>query len=159
MQQFRSSLSSFTSFHISHPYLKSPLLKLFLPLKCELENKSLKKKKRKTPPAEMSTEESEMKAAKEKARAVRQQKSVFLLCAVVMGRPYDTPAYIPEALAALSKHSFEQRASLSVRGIVKMDCSEFKRTHTDNWEAHRKQFTQEQLEALEDVVSTPHYYA
>jgi len=125
----------------------------------QIANKSLKKKKRKTPPTEMSTEESEMKAAKEKTRAVRQQKSVFVLCAVVMGRPYDTPAYIPEALAALSKHSFEQRASLSVRGIVKMVCSEFKRTHTDNWEAHRKQFTQEQLEALEDVVSTPHYYA
>ncbi|KAL7542119.1 hypothetical protein ACHAXR_011996 [Thalassiosira sp. AJA248-18] len=125
----------------------------------KIANKSLRKKKRKTPPSEMSTEESEAKAAKEKQRAVRQQKSVFVLCAVVMGRPYDTPPYIPDALASLSKHSFEQRASLSVREVVKMVCSEFKRTHTDNWEAHRKQFTQEQLEALEDVVSTPHYYA
>merc|ERR1712194_955664 len=100
----------------------------------KIANKSLKKKKRKTP-------------------------TVFVLCAVVMGRPYDTPTYVPKALAALSKHSFEQRASLSVRGVVKMVCSEFKKTHTDNWEAHRKQFTQEQMEALEDVVSTPHYYA
>jgi len=125
----------------------------------KIANKSLKKKKRKKPPTEVSTEESEIAVTKEKARSVRQQKSVFLLCAVVMGRPYDTPVFVPEALAALSKHSFEQRASLSVREIVKMVCSEFKRTHTDNWEAHRKQFTQEQLEALEDVVSTPHYYA
>jgi hypothetical protein len=107
----------------------------------------------------MSIEENEMKAAAEKRRATRQQKSVFVLCAIVMGRPYDTPPYIPEALAALSKHSFEKNASLSVREVVKMVCSEFKRTHTDNWEAHRKQFTQEQLEALDDVVSTPHYYA
>lgn len=107
----------------------------------------------------MSIEESEMKAAAEKRRVARQQKSVFVLCAIVMGRPYDTPPYIPEALAALSKHSFEKNASLSVREVVKMVCSEFKRTHTDNWEAHRKQFTQEQLEALDDVVSTPHYYA
>ena len=61
--------------------------------------------------------------------------------------------------SALSKHSFEQRASMGVRDEVKRVCSEFKRTHTDNWEAHKKQFTQEQLEALEDVVSTPHYYA
>ena len=126
----------------------------------KIANKSLKKKKRKVQSTEeMSTEEAEEKVKKEKNRAVRQQKSVFVLCAVVMGRPYDTPPYIPEALAALSKHSFEQRASLSVREVVKMVCSEFKRTHTDNWEAHRKQFTQEQLEALEDVVSTPHYYA
>lgn len=71
----------------------------------------------------------------------------------------DVPSYVPEALAALSKHSFEQRASLSVREIVKMCCSEFKRTHTDDWLSHKKKFTLTQLEALEDVVSTPHYYA
>ena len=69
------------------------------------------------------------------------------------------PNLYQKALAALSKHSFEQRASLGVREVVKMCCSEFKKTHTDNWEAHKKQFSQEQLEALEDVVSTPHYYA
>ncbi len=120
----------------------------------------MKKKKRKAAPEEVLTEEAAAaKAAKEKQRATRQQKSVFVLCAVVLGRPYDTPSYVPEALAALSKHSFEQRASLGVREVVKMVCSEFKRTHTDNWEEHRKQFTREQLEALEDVVSTPHYYA
>ena len=107
----------------------------------------------------MSAEETEMKAVKEKERAARQQMSVFVICAAVMGRPYDTPVWLPEALAALSKHSFEQRAALSVREVVKMVCSEFKRTHTDNWEAHRKQFTQAQIEALEDVVDTPHYYA
>jgi len=50
----------------------------------------------------MSIEENETKAAAEKGRATRQQKSVFVLSAVVMGRPYDTPPYIPEALAALS---------------------------------------------------------
>ena len=125
-----------------------------------IANKSLKKKKRqKDTTRELSTEESELLATKEKARASRQQRSVFVLCAVVMGSPYKTPPYIPVALAALSKHSFEQRASLSVREVVKMVCSEFKKTHTDNWEQHRAQFTQEQIEALEDVVSTPHYYA
>jgi len=125
----------------------------------KIANKSVKKKKKKVVEAELSKEEAEEKAIKEKQRAKRQQRSVYVLCAVVMGRPYDTPPYIPEALAALSKHSFEQRASLGVREEVKRVCSEFKRTHTDNWEAHKKQFTREQLEALEDVVSTPHYYA
>jgi hypothetical protein len=125
-----------------------------------IANKSLKKKKRKTDKVpDMTQEESDLAAIKEKERATRQQKSVFFLCAVVMGRPYDVPPYVPEALAALSKHSFEQRASLGVREVVKMCCSEFKRTHTDNWAAHKEKFTQTQLEALEDVVSTPHYYA
>ena len=125
----------------------------------DFELQSLRKKTcKKLPVSNMSIEENEMKVAAEKRRAMRQQQSVFMLSAVVMGRPYDTPPYIPEALAALSKHSFEHKASLSVREVVKMVCSEFKRTHTDNWDAHRKQFTQEQLEALDDVVSTPHYY-
>ncbi|KAL7551909.1 hypothetical protein ACHAWF_015121 [Thalassiosira exigua] len=128
----------------------------------KIANKSLKKKKKRNAPQpspEITTEEAEMRAAKERARATRQQRSVFVLCAVVMGRPYDTPPYIPTTLAAISKHSFEARASMGVREVVKMVCSEYKRTHTDNWEAHRSQFTQEQLEAFEDVVSTPHYYA
>ena len=72
-----------------------------------IANKSIKKKKKKSADANMSNEEAEEKAVKEKQRAKRQQRSVFVLCAVAMGRPYDTPPYIPEALAALSKHSFE----------------------------------------------------
>ncbi|KAL7471573.1 hypothetical protein ACHAXS_011864 [Conticribra weissflogii] len=125
-----------------------------------IANKTLKKKKKKMETSqEQRVGESDAELAKAKARAKRQQKSVYFLCAAVLGRPYDTPKFIPEALTALSKHSFEQRASLSVREVVKMCCREFKRTHTDNWEAHKKQFTREQMEALEDVVSTPHYYA
>jgi len=97
---------------------------------------------------------------KEMNRAKKQQSSVFFLCAVVLANPYDTPSFVPEALEALSKHSFEHRATLAVRDTVKKVFSEFKRTHmNDNWEVHRKQFNREQLEALEDVVSTPHYYA
>jgi hypothetical protein len=96
----------------------------------------------------------------EQARAKTQQSSVFFLCATILSQPYDTPAYVPKALAAISKHSFERNAPLGVRDIVKKCCAEYKRTHmSDNWELHRKMFAQEEMEALEDVVSTPHYYA
>ena len=88
-----------------------------------------------------------------------QQRSVFFLCAAVLSRPYTTPSFVPIALAAISKHSFERNAPLTVRETVKKCCSEYKRTHIDQWQAHRRQFSQEQLESLEDVVSTPHYYA
>lgn len=99
-------------------------------------------------------------AEKEKERAKKQQTSVYFLCAAVLATPYETPAYVPIALTALSKHSYEKSAPLAVRETVKMCCGEYKRTHmSDNWEIHRNQFTREQLEALEDVVSTPHYYA
>eukprot|EP00980_Cylindrotheca_fusiformis_P017401 scaffold5398_cov120-Cylindrotheca_fusiformis.AAC.3 len=102
----------------------------------------------------------EQQREKETKRAKNQQSSVFFLCAAILSQPYDTPPYVPKALAAISKHSFERNAPLSVRDIVKKCCAEYKRTHmSDNWEVHRRVFTQEELEALEDVVSSPHYYA
>lgn len=102
----------------------------------------------------------EANSAAEKDRSRRQQVSVFFLCATVMAQPYDTPEYVPKALAAISKHSFERSAPLTVRENVKKCCAEYKRTHvSDNWELHRSKFSEEQLEAFEEVVSTPHYYA
>ncbi len=97
---------------------------------------------------------------KEFKRAIKQQTSVYFLCASVLSHPYNTPIYVPKALKALSKHSYERSAPFTVREAVKLCCREFKRTHmTDNWELHKQQFSQDQLEALDDVVSTPHYYA
>lgn len=93
-------------------------------------------------------------------RAHNQKISVFFLCAAIMAQPYETPPYIPAALAAISKHSFERNAPLGVRDTVKRCCADYKKTHmSDNWDLHRGAFSQEQFEALEDVVSTPHYYA
>jgi len=109
---------------------------------------------------DMTEEERKSKQEKEERRSRNQQASVFFLCAAILAEPYDTPPYVPVAIAAVSKHSFEKSAPLGVRDIIKKCCSEFKRTHmSDNWELHREVFNQEQLEALEDVVSTPHYYA
>merc|ERR1712038_1377831 len=123
--------------------------------------KKTKKKKIAEPQMiEKSKEEIVLAEEKEKERAVKQQTSVYFLCAAVLATPYETPPYVPVALAALSKHSFERSAPFAVRETVKMCCGEYKRTHrSDNWEIHRQQFTREQLEALDDVVSTPHYYA
>jgi hypothetical protein len=105
-------------------------------------------------------EEAEALLAKEIIRSRNQQTSVFFLCAAVMAQPYETPPYVPAALAAISKHSFERNAPLGVRDTVKRCCADYKKTHmSDNWQLHRNLFTQEQFESLEDVVSSPHYYA
>jgi len=122
--------------------------------------KGKKSKKGSVQPTEsLSEAEVEEKKSKEQKRARAQQSSVFFLCATVLSQPYDTPPYIPKALAAISKHSFERNAPLGIRDTVKKCCAEYKKTHmSDNWEIHRKVFTQEQLEALEDVISSPHYY-
>ena len=130
----------------------------------KIANKSLIKKKRRgnqllVVQSPISLDDKKV-TEKEKDRAVKQQTSVYFLCASILAQPYDTPSYVPAAIAAISKHSFEKRASLGVRDTVKMCCGEFKRTHmSDNWDFHKKKFTEEQLDALDDVVSTPHYYA
>jgi len=126
----------------------------------KLKNKKPAKKIEAGQASQLSNaEESEMKV-KEQKRAKKQQSSVFLLCATVLSQPYETPPYIPKALAAISKHSFKRNAPLGIRDTVKKCCAEYKKTHmSDNWEVHRSVFTQEELEALEDVVSSPHYYA
>lgn len=124
--------------------------------------KSTTKRKKKGAKASEPTTDApdEEQRKKEQRRAKTQQSSVFFLCATILSQPYDTPPYVPKALAAISKHSFERNAPLGVRDIVKKCCAEYKRTHmSDNWELHRKMFTQEEIEALEDVVSSPHYYA
>ena len=127
-------------------------------------SKMKRKKAKKNAAGDKSTSAPEVSGEKEKLkeekRSKRQQSSVFFLCAAVLSQPYDTPPYVPKALAAISKHSFERNAPLGVRDTVKKCCAEYKRTHmSDNWEVHRQAFTQEELEALEDVVSSPHYYA
>ena len=109
---------------------------------------------------QLSEVEETEKKIKEQKRAQKQQSSVFFLCATVMSQPYETPRYVPKALAAISKHSFKRNAPLGIRDTVKKCCAEYKKTHmSDNWAVHRSVFSQEELEALEDVVSSPHYYA
>ena len=54
---------------------------------------------------------------------------MFFLCATILAHPYDTPAYVPIALAAVSKYLFEKSAPLGVGQIVKKCCGEYKKTH------------------------------
>jgi hypothetical protein len=125
-----------------------------------IANCSRQKKKNGISAGALTDEEAQARDAKDRKRGRNQQTSVFFLCAAVLAQPYETPPYVPVALASISKHSFERSAPLGVRDTVKKCCSEFKRTHmSDNWEIHRKALMQEQLESLDDVVSSPHYYA
>jgi proteasome activator subunit 4 len=120
---------------------------------------SIPPRKRTAPSKDNMKNQESKQSDKESERLNTQQSSVFFLCAAILSRPYTTPSFVPIALAAISKHSFEKNAPLTVRETVKKCCSEYKRTHVDQWQVHRRKFTQLQLEALDDVVSTPHYYA
>jgi uracil-DNA glycosylase len=46
------------------------------------------------------------------------------------------------------------------RQVVRKTFTDFKRTHQDGWEqSHRLRFTPDELDALSDVLISPHYYA
>ena len=46
-----------------------------------------------------------------------------------------------------------------LQGTVKKTMSEFRRTHYDNWGEHKKQFSDDQLAVLADLLISPSYYA
>ena len=46
-----------------------------------------------------------------------------------------------------------------IKAAVTKAFADFRRTHTDNWVAHRERFTPEQQEILSDMVVVPSFYA
>ena len=48
---------------------------------------------------------------------------------------------------------------LPVKATVTSTIAEFKRTHQDNWAAHKQRLTLEQQELLSDLVVAPSFYA
>ena len=43
--------------------------------------------------------------------------------------------------------------------VARRTLTEFKRTHSETWEEIRDQFTEDQWNAISDVLISPHYYA
>jgi len=82
--------------------------------------------------------------------------SLLGLCACIRAHPYDVPSWLPEALMVLA--DCESWGGV-YRDTVKKLFGEFRRTHTDTWATTRSQFTEEQLERLGDLRSSPSYFA
>ena len=72
--------------------------------------------------------------------------------------PYEVPPFLPRALTALARLC--ELGSPSLQAVVRKTLTDFKRTHQDEWEhRHKLRFTPEELDALADVLVSPHYYA
>lgn len=116
-------------------------------------------KRRKKSLTSAPTKGTELSSEATAQRAKVQQTCVRLLSAVVLAYPYEVPPYVPKALAVLSR-LLNSTISSTLQEVIRKTVSDFKRTHTDEWETnHRQRFTEEQLDALNDVLSSPHYYA
>ncbi|XP_046884684.1 proteasome activator complex subunit 4A isoform X1 [Hypomesus transpacificus] len=87
---------------------------------------------------------------------VRRHAGVLGLSACVLSSPYDVPTWMPQLLMDLSAHLNDTQP---IEMTVKKTLSNFRRTHHDNWQEHKQQFTDDQLLVLTDLLVSPCYYA
>ncbi|KAL7641259.1 UNVERIFIED_CONTAM: hypothetical protein RMT77_008397 [Armadillidium vulgare] len=78
------------------------------------------------------------------------------LCACVEAYPYDVPHFMPELIVVLSEHIHDPPP---ISTDIKLTISNFRRTHHDSWDEHKKNFSEDQLSVLTDVLISPSYYA
>jgi len=86
----------------------------------------------------------------------KRHAGVLALSAVLLGHPYDVPPIVSRAIVALAPHvSDPSPICRTVQRVV----SDFKRTHSDAWHDHKLRLSREAVEALDDMLISPHYYA
>ncbi|XP_036438981.1 proteasome activator complex subunit 4A isoform X1 [Colossoma macropomum] len=90
------------------------------------------------------------------ADLLQRHAGVLGLSACILSSPYDVPTWMPQILMDLSAHLNDmQPIGMTVRKTL----SDFRRTHHDNWQEHKQQFTDDQLLVLTDLLVSPCYYA
>lgn len=75
--------------------------------------------------------------------------------ALVKAFPYTIPSWMPPLLASLPRFLRLPASS----DVVKRLFADFKRTHADAWQEHRNRFSEEQLDAVNELLVGPSYYA
>nr|XP_015218489.1 PREDICTED: proteasome activator complex subunit 4 isoform X1 [Lepisosteus oculatus] len=90
------------------------------------------------------------------ADLVKRHAGVLGLSACILSSPYDVPTWMPQLLMDLSAHLNDTQP---IEMTVKKTLSNFRRTHHDNWQEHKQQFTDDQLLVLTDLLVSPCYYA
>ena len=94
---------------------------------------------------------------KEYTEAVLERHAgVLALASIILAFPYSVPEFLPDLLVRLVAHLAEPNP---IQATVKKAISDFRRTHQDRWHDHVKQFTQDQLDLVSEVLISPSYYA
>ncbi|KAH9157775.1 hypothetical protein AeRB84_000412 [Aphanomyces euteiches] len=86
-------------------------------------------------------------------------KSCLGMSAIVLAYPYSVPTYVPALLEELSFHLHVTGSISYLQEIVKSVLLEFKRTHQDSWHEDKLRFSPTQLEAIQELLISPHYYS
>jgi proteasome activator subunit 4 len=87
---------------------------------------------------------------------IKRHGVVMAISALILAFPYDMPNWMTSLLVEMAGCFNEPGViSSSVMSVFR----EFKRTHMDNWEGEKTKFTEEELEAISDLLYSPGYYA
>ncbi|CAG8478849.1 9710_t:CDS:10, partial [Acaulospora colombiana] len=81
---------------------------------------------------------------------------VLGLSCLVDAFPYEVPKWMPEVLVKLADCISDP---VPIQTAVKKTFTDFRRTHQDTWHEDMKQFTEDQLSLLSDMLISPSYYA
>ena len=97
-------------------------------------------------------------AARQAAKASLPERhgGVLALAALVSLAPYSVPCWLPALLERLAAYF---NAPQPIKGVVTKAFADFKRTHQDNWAAHKERLTYEQQELISDMLISPSFYA
>ena len=86
---------------------------------------------------------------------LNRQSSALIVSAAILSSAYEVPEWLPQAAGNLAKHISDIPP---IQKIVQRTFTEFKRTHLDNWHVDRLKFTEDQLEAISELLTSPSYY-
>ncbi|KAH7467449.1 Proteasome activator complex subunit 4 [Phytophthora ramorum] len=111
-----------------------------------------------------SAPEEELKKIHDRLKAleVKMTESVLSLSAIVLAFPHDVPRFVPPIFEELGRFLYMKRSSNTISFLekaAKETLLDFKRTHQDNWLETKAEFSQAQLDVIEDVAIAPSYFS
>lgn len=81
---------------------------------------------------------------------------VVTASSLILAFPYDIPSWMPGLLTLLTRFIHDR---YPIHETAKNLFSEFKRTHGDSWQQDREKFTENELDAINELLVAPSYYA
>lgn len=96
------------------------------------------------------------KQDKNEKMIIQQHSGILGLCALVNSFPYDIPQWMPDVLVQLANHSQDPAP---IKDTIKSTFAEFWRTHQDTFWKQKETFTEDQLNAINELVISPSYFA
>jgi len=79
-------------------------------------------------------------------------------CAIIQSTPYDVPSWLPSLILYLNPLAYSKH--VIIKTSIRKSISEFKKTHAIAWNEHHKpKFSEEELEALNDMSINHSYFS